>query len=186
MVCETSIKAIDKNAKGQQQLKTIDEMDKPCTFVHQSIFTSSFTDVNLGVKNEEVSKENPAESTAVFEIQGNSIHNFQTIHLPIISNHIQDEATWTHLSRPNQVVYFEAPSCQFKYFLLRSEPQIVQAFIVYSNNDKKETSGMLKKPANQSVKISPVDEVSQFLNEIASDTRFNHIFSLLKTSTIHF
>ena len=57
LVCETSIKAIDKNTKGQQQLKTIDEMDKPCTFVHQSIFTSSFTDVNLGIKKEEVSKE---------------------------------------------------------------------------------------------------------------------------------
>ena len=185
LVCETSIKAIDKNAKGQQQLKTIDEMDKPSTFVHQSIFTSSFTDANLGIKREDASKENPAESTAVFEIQGNSINNFQTIHLPIISTHIQDEATWTHLSRPNQVVYFEALSCQFKYFLLRSEPQIVQAFIVYSNNDKKETSGMLKKPANQSVKISPVDEVSQFLNEMASDIRCNHTFSLLKTSTIY-
>merc|ERR1712126_694778 len=122
---------------------------------------------------EDIKKERNLEPSLSFGIDGKFDSTERKTDLEIISCQLQEEPCWTNLARPNQVVHFNCKTKDEKYFLLRSEPQIVVGFkISFNGLAKSNTTGQPNLYWNHSY----IQDISQFLHEIARDTRCNNVF----------
>ena len=173
MVKKNGIGIINQNVNTQPHEET--------SLAHHFLFISTCKGLNCDITAEETRKEKSMDYSLAFTIDGSTDITDQKIDLETISSKLQEEPCWTHLARPNQVVHFDCKSNNEKYFLLRSEPQIVIGFKISDRGTAKSNIvGQSTFQCNQSY----IQEVSQFLHDIARDTRCNNVFASLKGAFI--
>ena len=178
LICEENIEIMPKSTLQNSDTQTQEETP----MVHHILFESSCTASKCDYTTEDSRKEKSPETSFYFKIKETLNVVEKTDDLEIISNQIQEEICWTNLARPNQVVYFDCKAKEEKYFLLRSEPQIVVAFKIARRGILQQNT---TRPSNMNSNHSDVNEVSQFLHEIARDTRCNNVFVSLKSASTH-
>ena len=181
LISEKKSKFIEKGAELGFN-KNLENIEKESGTAHNLLFSLSCTSSVTNLSIEDSKKEKSFESSISFEIGAGSNDQIRKIHLPIISNQVQEEITWTHLSRPNQVIHFECGSSHSKYFLLRMEPQVVMALVISFATKTKENYMHLTNPPTSPLPNNHIDlqEVLQFVHGIALETRCNNIFASLK------
>ena len=182
LICEANLDSTQKTVVGVAP-QNIAKSDYQPPMKHQLLFTSScfLSHENTVIENRK--KEKSFQSSISLDIGTTPSEKIREVHLPIISAQLQENMTWSHLSRPNQVIHFDCVSRQAKYFLLRVEPLTVLAFIISFTNDPGLNSMQLNNSSLSSFPVNCIDlqEVSHFMHEIAHDTRCNYVFASLKS-----
>ena len=181
LICETDVDILLK-AKNEINQHSNTQAHGESHNVHHILFKSSSVGCNEDLTIDESKKDKSYDSFISFTVDGITDSPEQSIDLEIISNQLQEEASWTNLARPNQVVHYDCKSKDAKYFLLRSEPQVVVAFKLSAMVTYRQST--IRQPTFN-FHLGDVQEISQFLNEIARDTRCNNVFAALKGASIN-
>ena len=180
LICETDTDILLK-AKNEINENSNTQAPREPHNVHHILFSSTSMASNEALTIEESKKDKSYLSAISFNVDGIRDGSERNIDLEIISSQLQEETSWANLARPNQVVHFDCNSKDAKYFLLRSEPQIVVAFKISAMGTPRQST--IRQPTFN-FHLGDVQEISQFLHEIARDTRCNNVFAALKGASI--
>ena len=180
LICEESID-ITTNENGYNHPISNTQMQEETPMAHHFLFVSSCKLFRCDMTTEDLKKERNVEPSLSFSIDGQLDSTERKIDLENISCQLQEEPCWTNLARPNQIVHFDCKTKDERYFLLRSEPQIVVGFKISNSGFAKwNTTGQ----SNLYWSLSYIQDISQFLHEIARDTRCNNVFASLKGASV--
>jgi hypothetical protein len=186
LICESDLEFVN-GTEDQVSQPSVDNLNKQSHTAHHLLFSSSCMVSYDSAASEEYKKEKTFESSLYFGPSDVPEKQRRMMYLGIISSQLQEEMTWTHLSRPNQIVHFDCKFTEAKYFLLRIEPQVVLSFIISFETDTNETTTDQSHSCSFSRCMNHIDleAVSQFMHEIAVDTRLNNRFASLKSVFIN-
>ena len=180
LICEDNID-IMTNGNGYNHPISNTQMQEETPIVHYFLFVSCCKLFRCDMTTEDLKKERNVEPSLSFSIDGQLDSTERKIDLENISCQLQEEPCWTNLARPNQIVHFDCKTKDERYFLLRSEPQIVVGLKISNSGFAKwNTTGQ----SNLYWSLSYIQDISQFLHEIARDTRCNNVFASLKGASV--